>query len=641
VIGFLLTVAAIFACGLAVSDRLWRGESDLGPAERVLSGALVGMALWLAASWLLAVAHLLTRPALIGVAVAMGMVGAVLRSSLFVVRRSTKNEQRTTSFLLVLSLLLWTLFALWKGYVLPPQSHDALAMHLPKAVMMARAHGFEHFVIPDGRVAALPANYELLLADVLVMSGGDTLTEWINTITFLLFLCAAAAMSERWWGAQAHRAATALAVASAPLLLLHSTADKNDILLCFLAVCALLWGARWCAHGGKMPMLLTIVALAIAGGTKPNAAAVFVALVPFLLMRWRSVRARDLAATAAVAALAFLLLGGIAYIDIVRHAGAPMAVKVAGVKAGGGLLIEWGDFANLWQVPYLILTVPFVPRATAVWVPWRGEFWYWPHYEIFFSHYGALITILAILAPFCAWRIAPSRERFVATAAAGLAAAIILPLHMLPQGMAAASMPRYVAFLLPIIVCWSVPPLIDGLRARATPLLANTFAAAIVAFFLLSAIDVAVNDRFAPLPFVRWAAQHPGTRQTWFIRNRAALIVDRHAGPNDTIAIDGGFDTWSYPAFGAHLTRRVIFLPDPATPNDVPPDARWVVIDRSWNRIWEDPRLTDMGKFWQYVGHGKPLPQDTRLLLALEHDPRFALVFYDPRANQAVFERVR
>lgn len=608
-IGFLLTAASIFACGLAVSERLWKDE-EAGQAERIVSGAVIGLAIWLAANWILAVAHLFTRPALIGVTAAMAVVAGVVRF-----RISVRVPP------LLIPLVLWTLFALWKGFVLPPQTHDALAYHLPKAVMIAQAHGFEHFAAPDPRIASLPANYELLLADVLVMSKSDTCTEWLGTLAFLLFLCATAAMAERWWGDKAHRGATTLAVAGAPLLLLHSSADKNDVLLCFLCVAAILWGARWAARGGRMPMLLTIVSLAMAGGTKPTAAAILIALAPFLFVRWR-----DFARAAAVAVVAFLLLGGVAYIDVVTH---PAAASIESST-------RYGDFANLWRVPALLLSVPFEPKPNAVWVPWRHEYWYWPHYEIFFSHYGALITILVVLGLFgAARRHEPNRERTIATAAALLAAALILPLEMRPLGMFA-SMTRYLAFVLPVIACWSVPPMLEVLRGRST-LLAYTFAGAIAAFFVVSAIDVAVSDRFAPLRFVEWAAQHPGTRHVWFMPGRAASVVDRMAGPRDTVAIDGSFDTWIYPAYGPALTRRVVFVDG----TNVPPEAQWVIVDRSWSRIWLNPQLTDMGKFWNFVGRGKPAPDDVRLLLALERDPRFVQVYYEPRANQAVFRRIR
>ena len=173
------------------------------------------------------------------------------------------------------------------------------------------------------------------------------------------------------------------------------------------------------------------------------------------------------------------------------------------------------------------------------------------------------------------------------------------------------------------------------LLRRRSPLLAHTFAAAIAAFFVVSAFDVGVSDRMAPIRFVQWEARHPGDRHVWFMPNRAASVADRQAGPYDTIAIDGGFDTWTYPAYGAHLTRRVVFIKN----DTVPPDAQWVVIDHAYNRVWRN--VPDMGKFWSSVGRGKPAPSEERLQLALERDPRFIEVFYDARLNQAVFARRR
>src|SRR5258706_8440980 len=294
VIGFILAIAVILAAGLGVSDRLWQsldGDAELGGSERFLSGAITGIALWMAANWILALKHLLTRASLVVVLVALAIAAMVLRPGISFPRLS----------FLVIPIVLWALFALWKGAVLPPQSHDALSYHLPKAVMLMRAHGFGHFVAPDGRIAALPANYELMLADVLLLSGSDRLTEWINTIAFLLFLCSTAAFAERWWPQWPHRAAAALVTATAPLLLLHSAADKNDVLVCLFAAAALLWGGRWSARGGRMAMLLMIVSLALAGGTKPNAGAIAAGLAPFLLIRIRRIRVRDVAYTVLVA----------------------------------------------------------------------------------------------------------------------------------------------------------------------------------------------------------------------------------------------------------------------------------------------------------------------------------------------------
>jgi hypothetical protein len=392
-----------------------------------------------------------------------------------------------------------------------------------------------------------------------------------------------------------------------------------------------------------MPMLLLIVSLALAGGTKPNALAIAVGLAPFLLMRIRELRVRDVALAAVIAVAAFLVLGGASYVANAFHGGAPIAVNIAGVEAGSGMRIAWGDFANLWQFPILLLIVPFVSSPSAVWVPWRHEYWFWPHYEIYFSHYGMLISSLIVLLPFVVIRYrrigddVNRRERRAASLAGLIAVALILPLHMHPTGMFAA-LPRYIAFILPIVVAWTIPPLLHELQARL-PLVAWTLTCVMVAAFTAAAIDCAVNDRFAPLDFVIAAAKHPGTRRVHFW-DRAGSVADRMAGPYDTIAVDGGFDAWFYPAYGTHLTRTVVFLPEGATPDRIPPAVQWVMIDRSWNQIWENPKLTDMGKFWAFIGRGRPAPEEVRLLNALRNDPRWMLMFYDRQTNNAVFRRV-
>jgi hypothetical protein len=202
-----------------------------------------------------------------------------------------------------------------------------------------------------------------------------------------------------------------------------------------------------------------------------------------------------------------------------------------------------------------------------------------------------------------------------------------------------ASLPRYIAFILPIIIAWSVPPLLHELQSRV-PLVAWTLTGTLAAAFAANAIDCAINDRFAPLDFVIAAAKYPGTRRVFF-RDRAGSVADRMAGPHDTIAVDGGFDTWIYPAYGAQLTRTVVFLPEGSTPDSIPPAVQWVMVDRSWNQIWENPKLTDMGKFWAYIGRGTPAPEEVRLLVALRNDPRWMMMFYDRQANNAVFRRVK
>src|SRR3954467_7710310 len=92
------------------------------------------------------------------------------------------------------------------------------------------------------------------------------------------------AFGGRWWRAgRGAIAACILAVAATPLFLLHSGADKNDLMTAFFCGATLLWGARWFARGGRMPLLLAILSLALAAGTKQYGAAIGVGLAPFVV----------------------------------------------------------------------------------------------------------------------------------------------------------------------------------------------------------------------------------------------------------------------------------------------------------------------------------------------------------------------
>jgi hypothetical protein len=130
------------------------------------------------------------------------------------------------------------------------------------------------------------------------------------------------------------------------------------------------------------------------------------------------------------------------------------------------------------------------------------------------------------------------------------------------------------------------------------------------------------------------------SRATYFDPNRAASVADKIAGPRDTIAIDGGFDTWSYPAYGEHWTRPIIYLDATATPDSIAHTAKWVVIDRSWNVRWTNKGFATLGKFGEFYGKGKLQPEDVRLFDLLRRDQRFRLVFRDAQNNQAVFARL-
>src|SRR5262249_56305388 len=115
------------------------------------------------------------------------------------------------------------------------------------------------------------------------------------------------------------------------------------------------------------------------------------------------------------------------------------------------------------------------------------------------------------------------------------------------------------------------------------------------------------------------------------------VIGGRFAGPHDTVGGGGGFGPWIYPGVGAQRTRRLIFL-RPGQP--IPAAAQWVMIGRSWSKVWGHPQFRDLGRYWTLAGRGAPAEADTRVLRALLSDPaHWRLVFYNRVLNQAVFHR--
>jgi len=646
-IGFVAVAASVLLAGYGVASWLWKrfGAEEEAPFERATSAVVIGTALWIAANWILAITHLLTFTSLTIVTAAFAAgAAATLYLRRFTIHLTKKS-------LAILPVVVWIVFILWRGAILPPLSHDALAYHLPKAVMIMQAHGYETFRVADQRIVTLPANYELLLADVLILSGTDRLTEWLGTIAYIAMLILTGAFAERWWRAdRAAIAASILAVAATPLLLLHSGADKNDLMTAFFCGATLLWGARWCARGGRMSLFLAIASAALAIGTKPNGAAVAVCLAPFALMRivreWRSTKFRDVASMLIGGGLAFLLLGGASYIFAASSHVSPIGVQLGQRSGAGAESVTYGDWQNLWQVPYLALAEPFSRNDFAVWVPWRHEGWFWPRYEIYFSSAGPLFTVLVLLLPIAVIKLrrrgesATATERNVASMCAALASIIVLPTAMRPLGFFAGAFIRYCAFVIPIVVCWTVVPAYLYLSAPERRRLAIIATAGLALFFVVEAADNAINDNFAPLDYALAMRSDPTSRMPYFDKRRAANIVDRVAGPADTIAIDGAFGAWVYPAYGPQLTRSIVYLNRESTPDSIPIRARWVIVDRSWNVTWSNPRFTDMGKFWRYIGHGSPSADDVRLLNLLLHDARFRLIYYEPRMNQAVFWRV-
>ncbi len=625
-----LTALAFLFLGREVALRLW--EDDRPPFyELATYAATIGVCAWLASLWAIALLHWMYEPVLIArTCVALGL--AIWWA---ITRRTGSSPFAAKEKALLIFVAAWVIFILWRGWLLPPVSHDALAYHLPKAVLFARAGGYRWLSFLDARIRNIPANYEMLLAENIVLQHRDTITEWISTLFYVLFVFGTAAVAERWWKSKA--TIVAVFAAGLPVALLHSGAHKNDLMTAFFIVAALVAAGRFVGVADRRALVLAVIALAAAVGTKPQAAAVGIALAicvaaAEVAARRSRVDAAFLIKTSVAGAFAFLLLGGAVYVSnfINEHA-------VLGVDSGmkHETVIAYGDWSNLWQGPYVLLAAPFAAKSNELYVPWASHPWFWRRYELFFSHLGIPFALCAIALPFAVvfLRRRANAEMFAVTAAAGIAFAVMLPVNFQPHGMFSISLPRYALFIVPIVFGWTIAPLAQR---------AGTILSAIAVIVLIAySLDVARNDAFAPWAYVKFVMKHPQTRQVPFDPYRAAEVADRMAGQHDRIALDAAFGTWIHPAFGVELARPVDFIPHGDGPPLIREDADWVVIDRGWKILWEHPQFRDLSQARTFLVRGQPTEEDTRVLRYLRRDGRFRLVFYNPVWNQAVFQRIR
>jgi hypothetical protein len=630
--------------GWECASRLARGRES-APLERATWALSIAMSTWLGSLWLLALAQMLHPAPLIGRTILFAVAAVAMR-----MRRPFGFKLAPMSPAVVavaVAILAWTVFMLWRGTIIPPLSHDALSYHLPKAVFYARAGGFEVFDLLDPRARDLPANYELLLSEFIALDASDALTEWLSTLFYFGFVVAAGALAQRWWPRAGGGAVAAVVILTAgvPVVLLHSGAHKNDLMTAFCVVAALVAAGRWLTTGERFAMLLAIAMFAMAVGTKPNGALPALALIPFLAWRWWRIphRWRELAVAVGFAVVAFALLGGAVYsANATRRSGPTSVAKndMAMSNVAFSIPVVYGDWSNLWQAPYVLLAAPFSGQELALWVPWESKPWFWRRYDMYISHAGVPFVLCALALPFVVMRSrrddGPAMERMAVTVACLVAVLVMLPVVFSPHGFYAISLPRYIAFLYPVIFAWVVPVVAKHLSRPAAVLMLTT---AILSFVFYGLSNIAFDD-FVPLAYLKYAREHPGTRVIPFDPNRAASVVDRAAGPTDRIAFEAAFGAWLHPAFGVGLRRPVDLIRPSTNVPQIPDAAKWVVVDRGYDVIWGSRDLHDLSEVQRYGWRGQS-PEGAAIIGSLLRDRRFEVVFYNPRKEQAVFRRVR
>ena len=248
------------------------------------TSALLALALALALSWALALPRLLTRETLLGggVVVALAALGRAepparswrrvlvgaraIRARVVAVGRTNVNVESAPGLAMALgwiALAAWTVFALWRGATVFSPNHDAVSYHLPKAALLALAHGYQTFDGPDPRISNWPCDYELLLADVILLDGNDAHTAWVSTASLVAFLLAVGALAERWWGRGAPVLVAMLLSAGMTVVLLLADAHKNDLMAAALFVGGIALTAQWAATGDGAAGFCAVVSGAI------------------------------------------------------------------------------------------------------------------------------------------------------------------------------------------------------------------------------------------------------------------------------------------------------------------------------------------------------------------------------------------
>jgi hypothetical protein len=670
----LLLVVAIALGGHGLWRLVWGLESRTGrlraPAgacEHAAASAACGLTLWTGLNWVLAFGHVLGRPAIVALEVALAAAGA---AAIAFSRRRLRDipypfpalggriDRPLVVLIALVPIALWLAYASARGLVLPVVAPDANTYHFPKALLLLETHGYHRFPHPDFRVTGYPFDYELLLADVLAVDGSDRGTACVTVAFFALFLLAAAAQAERMTGADGQpcgRAGvilTILLVAATPIGLLQSGEHKNDLLAASAAALAFLFLGRWVARGERLYGVLAVACVALDVGTKPSGAFVGAVAAPlFVAGLVRSLRASSRPAGEAV------LHAGVAIAAFVFLGGAVVALNLA---AGAGFFgiapsfqqdTAYGAWRNLLAFPALLLAVPYSPSPIDVYVPWRHERWWWMAYEMHTSHYGILFTPIALaMVPLVVQDLrsaarSPERTARLVTLGASLAAAVVMvPMRVSPSQEGGFNcFPRYLLYAMAAIVAYVVPRAWIALRRPGTPEGPRETAAiaAAGAFFVWSAIRIAAQDIYEPFDYV-WdtfantGENAPLPRQSG---DRVAFFLDRVAAPRDRVLFDAGYDAWTYPAFGSDWKRPIAFAPDDPGPLDVPDDVRWVAVDRAYRVIWGDPTFKTMANASAHFFRGKPAPEDLRTITQLRADPRFRLVFRSFQSNQALFER--
>lgn len=632
-----------------------RQPEPLTRTERGIWIGVISLALWLGIGWTLAIPGFFNSTAL---CIAAALVLVVLLAATRRQRAKSSPIRWSPAGLLRRSIALDTLLplvvvGLWVAYstaalhVIPVSNHDALSYHFAKAIALTTTGRFALYASNDLRVTFFPDNYEILAATFLTFLRSDTWTGLITSGSLLLYLATGFSLFSRVWGRRVAMLTLPLLLSS-PVLLLHTTAHKNDILMSALTLNTLFWLGRYAARGEAGSAVIGIAALALALGTKFHGMFLVVTSLAFAWRAWRAGvwRPRPAVAAMQLAAIgaALLLLGGVPYVANILTTGHVMGFQQVPTPNAMNTVA----YPAWWQVPrftWMFLAAPLLTYGHYFMVPWSGQLWFWPAYELYFSHYGAHVSLLILLLPIGVRWTRRQLEPAVLAELGGISIAALMVvgftalMGIRPYG-SFAFIPRFLFFALPVLLVWTWCPAVAYLlRIRSSSLvpLAATVAIAVVYMGVTM-----TRDRFSPFDYVERLWFHPESRRQIFHSSwRAASVIDLLAPPDAVVAIDAGYDGWMYPAYGAALSRHVQPILDAPGPYVPGPEVQWVGVDRAFSIVWGHPDFRSMALASVYIDRGPLTAADRRVYDSLAGNPDFKRVYFFPIRFQAVFQRIR
>jgi hypothetical protein len=172
----------------------------------------------------------------------------------------------------------WLLLGLISAAALihPPTVHDSLSYRLPRILLWLQENQVSHISVADERINFMTHVWELVSLPFF-RAIGDNLLEWQNIVSWLLFFLCSIGLTEMFVANPVLRRWIAISGAAAYLPLLQACRTSNDLFALVFVMLSVWFFLRARTSHCVGALLWSILALALAAGTKPH----YALLVPF------------------------------------------------------------------------------------------------------------------------------------------------------------------------------------------------------------------------------------------------------------------------------------------------------------------------------------------------------------------------